>query len=215
MAGTLRVRRSRGALSGALLVLLGAWGGLIPFIGPYFHYAYTPDSAWTYTSGRLWLEVLPAVGALVGGMTVLVSRLRLMAMSGAWLAAVSGAWFVTGGTLATLWMSGAGPAQGTPVGGALTRAVEQIGFFTGLGAAVLFVAAAALGRLSVVSVRDARPGAHAKAVPVAAAKGTAGAGAARQPAAAAPAAGPAGTGDPADAATPRARDLMDAGAEAR
>ena len=42
MAGTLRVRRSRGALSGLLLVLLGIWGALIPFVGPYFHYAYTP-----------------------------------------------------------------------------------------------------------------------------------------------------------------------------
>ena len=43
----LRMRRSRGALSGFLLVLLGLWGALIPFIGPDFHYAYTPDAAWT------------------------------------------------------------------------------------------------------------------------------------------------------------------------
>jgi hypothetical protein len=42
MAGMLRVPRSRGALSGALLVLLGLWGGLIAFVGPYFHFAYTP-----------------------------------------------------------------------------------------------------------------------------------------------------------------------------
>jgi hypothetical protein len=45
MAGMLRVPRSRGALNGALLVLLGIWGGLIAFVGPYFHYAYTPDKA--------------------------------------------------------------------------------------------------------------------------------------------------------------------------
>jgi hypothetical protein len=43
MNGMLRVRRSRGVLSGLLLVLLGIWGALIPFIGPYFHYAFTPD----------------------------------------------------------------------------------------------------------------------------------------------------------------------------
>ena len=59
MNGMLRVPRSRGALSGVLLVLLGAWGALVPFIGPYFHFAYTPDSGWTYTQGRLWLEILP------------------------------------------------------------------------------------------------------------------------------------------------------------
>ena len=52
MNGMLRVPRTRGVASGFLLVLLGAWGALIPFIGPYFHFAYTPDTAWTYTVGR-------------------------------------------------------------------------------------------------------------------------------------------------------------------
>ena len=55
MAGMLQMRRSRGAFSGFLLILLGLWGALIPFVGPYFHYAYTPDKAWTYNTGRLWL----------------------------------------------------------------------------------------------------------------------------------------------------------------
>ena len=50
MTGMLRVPRSRGALNGGLLVLLGIWGGLIAFVGPYFHYAYTPDKAFTYTT---------------------------------------------------------------------------------------------------------------------------------------------------------------------
>jgi hypothetical protein len=155
MTGILRVPRSRGALNGALLVLLGIWGGLIPFVGPYFHYAYTPDSAWTYTTGRLWLTILPAVGTLVGGLILLTSALRPVALLGAWLAALSGAWFITGSALAALWTGGA-PAQGTPAGGTLARTVEQIGFFTGLGAVVLFLAAVALGRLSVVAVKDVR-----------------------------------------------------------
>jgi len=43
---------------------------------------------------------------------------------------------------------------GTPVGGTLTRVVEQIGFFAGLGVVIVFLAALALGRLSVVGVRD-------------------------------------------------------------
>jgi hypothetical protein len=34
--------------------------------------------------------------------------------------------------------------------------VEQIGFFTGLGIVIVLFAAMALGRLSVISVRDAR-----------------------------------------------------------
>lgn len=155
MTGLLWVPRSRGALSGTLLVLLGIWGGLIPFVGPYFHYAYPPDSAWTYTTARLWLEILPAIGTLAGGLIVLISALRPVAMAGAWLAALSGAWFVIGSALAALWTHG-GVAAGTPVGGTLVRTVEEIGFYTGLGVAVVFLAALALGRFSVVTVRDGR-----------------------------------------------------------
>src|SRR6266571_2679862 len=93
MAGMLKVSRSRGALSGVLLVLLAIWGGLIPLVGPYVHYAYTPDHAWRMTSGRLWLEILPAAGAFLGGLVLVASRLRPMALLGASLAAASGAWF--------------------------------------------------------------------------------------------------------------------------
>jgi hypothetical protein len=153
MSGMLRIPRSRGTLSGVLLVLLGAWGGLIAFIGPYFHYAYTPDSAWSYTSGRLWLEVLPGAGALVGGLIALASASRPVAMFGAWLAAISGAWFVLGAIIGRVW-AGSGLTAGTPVGGTLTRVVEQIGFFTGLGVVIVFLAALALGRLLVVGIRD-------------------------------------------------------------
>jgi hypothetical protein len=150
----LRVPRSRGALSGALLVLLGIWGGLIAFVGPYFHYAYTPATAWTYTTGRLWLEILPAAGAIIGGLIVGGSASRPVAIFGAWLAALSGAWFVLGGTLSTVWTTGGGVAVGHPVGGTLTRTVEQIGFFSGLGLVIVFLAAVALGRFTVIGVRE-------------------------------------------------------------
>ena len=59
MHSRVHIDRSKGTISGILLVLLGIWGGLIPFVGPIFGYAYTPDTAWTYTSGRLFLEILP------------------------------------------------------------------------------------------------------------------------------------------------------------
>lgn len=153
MSGMLQIPRRRGALSGVLMVVLGAWGGLIAFVGPYFHYAYTPDSAWSYTSGRLWLEVLPGAGALVGGLIALASASRPVAMFGAWLAAISGTWFALGTIIGHAW-AGSGLTAGTPVGGTLTRVVEQIGFFTGLGVVIVFLAALALGRLSVVGRRD-------------------------------------------------------------
>jgi hypothetical protein len=156
MAGMLRVPRSRGALSGALLVLLGLWGGLIAFVGPYFHFAYTPGTAWTYTSGRLWLEILPGAATVLGGLILLLSRVRPVAMFGAWLAAVAGAWFAVGRVLSPVWNSHGSVALGTPVGGTVTRALVELSYFTGLGVIIVFLAALSLGRLTVIGVRDAR-----------------------------------------------------------
>ena len=70
--GRLRMRRSRGAASGLLLVLLGSWGALIPFVGPYFDFAFTPDQAWVWTTARGWLEVLPGAVTALGGLLLLV-----------------------------------------------------------------------------------------------------------------------------------------------
>jgi hypothetical protein len=156
MNGLLRVPRSRGALTGAGLVLLGAWGALIPFIGPYFHYAYTPDTGWAYTSGRLYLEILPGVATLLGGFITGLSSFRHSALFGAWLAAFSGAWFALGTVLRPVWNgTGSGPSAGTPVGGTLLRVWEQVGFFTGLGVVIVLLAAVALGRFSVIGAREA------------------------------------------------------------
>ena len=87
---------------------------------------------------------------------MLVTRLRPVAMFGAWLAALGGAWFVVGSTVSPLWNKGAVSGIGSPVGGTIAQAAEQIGFFTGLGVVIVFVAAVVIGRLSVVAVRDAR-----------------------------------------------------------
>src|ERR1700722_6133276 len=156
MAGMLRVPRSRGALSGALLVLLGLWGALVPFVGPYFHFAYTPGTAWTYTSGRLWLEILPGAVTAFGGLILLASRVRPVAMFGAWLAALGGAWFAVGRVLSPVWNAQGTVLLGTPIGGTVTRALVELSYFTGLGVIIVFLAALSLGRLTVVGVRDAR-----------------------------------------------------------
>jgi hypothetical protein len=134
------------------LVLLGIWGALIPFVGPYFHFAYTPDQAWDATAGRLWLEIVPGVVALLAGLVVLLSGFRPAAVFGAWVAAVAGAWFAVGHLIAAA--SSNFPNAGTPVGGAARAALEQIGFFTGLGVVIVFVAAVALGRFTVIAASD-------------------------------------------------------------
>ncbi|MGW5375833.1 hypothetical protein ACWESM_10360 [Nocardia sp. NPDC003999] len=148
----LRIPRSRGALGGLAVLLLGLWGALIPFIGPYFGFAFTPDDPWVWTAARGWLQVLPGVAAIIGGLLMLASRNRLVASFGAWLAAAAGLWFVIGPILAdTLKIGDVGEPVATSD---LKRALLQLAYFYGLGALILFFAATSLGRLSVRSARD-------------------------------------------------------------
>jgi hypothetical protein len=165
MTAMMRVPRTRGVASGLLLILLGAWGALIPFVGPYFHFAYTPDTAWTWTWGRFFLEIVPGVAVALGGLILLISALRPVAMFGAALAAAGGAWFAVGPLLGPVWASsttlgvaGSIPSAlspGQPTGGPLHMVAEHLSFFIALGVVVVFLAALALGRLTVVGLRDA------------------------------------------------------------
>lgn len=152
--GRMWVPRSRGAITGFLLILLGLWGALIPFVGPYFSFSFTPDEVWTWTSARGWLEVLPGAVTVAGGILLLLSTHRAVASFGAWLAVLGGAWFIVGPTLAPVLHAG-DPGSPTATRPALA-AVQQLAFFDGIGAAILFLGAMAVGRLSLRSYRDVR-----------------------------------------------------------
>ncbi|MGH3437167.1 MAG: hypothetical protein ACRDRN_11950 [Sciscionella sp.] len=154
-SGVWRVPRSRGAFSGVLLVLLGVWGGLVPFWGPQFGYAYTPDTTWTFTWGRFFLEILPAAAAILGGLGLLSSANRLGGHMAGWLAAAGGLWFVVGPSLSLLWSGDQMPAGQPAAGSVIGRSVAEIGFFYGLGAVILLFAAMAIGRFSVIGAKEA------------------------------------------------------------
>jgi hypothetical protein len=150
----MRVPWTRGALSGVLLVILGAWAAIVPFIGPYLHFAYTPstNTAWIWTESRGWFEVASGAAAFAGGLLLLTSTNRAVAMLGSWLGIAGGAWLIVGPSLTEVLNKSIGtpdPASSTNV-----QALEELFFFYGVGALILFVASVALGRLSVQSIRD-------------------------------------------------------------
>ena len=150
--GTLHMPRSRGAVSGLLLLILGVWGALIPFIGPYFHFAYPPDQAWVWSTARAWLEVFPGVVTALGGFLLLISGNRATAMFGGWLAVIAGAWFVVGRTLASTLRLG---DVGQPIAATdAKRAVIEIASFSGLGALIVFLGGAVLARVTIRTARD-------------------------------------------------------------
>jgi hypothetical protein len=106
------------------------------------------------TAGRLWLEVVPGAVAFVGGLLLIGSASRAVGLWAGWLTAVAGAWFAIGPVISRLW-SNNGIQPGSPVGGStVSSVVEEIGFFTGLGVVIVFLAATALGRFSVIGLRE-------------------------------------------------------------
>jgi hypothetical protein len=163
MADVARIPRRRGGLCGLLLILLGAWGGLVPFIGPYFKFAFTPDKAWAYTSGRLYLSALPGAVALVSGLIIMATRSRTAGVLSGLLATVAGAWFIVGAAITDTVLGHTSINPGLPVVHAGANGgpspiwvfLEQLGFFVGVGALIIFFAAIAIGRFSLLSARDA------------------------------------------------------------
>jgi hypothetical protein len=144
--------RSRGAVIGLLLILLGAWGALVPFFGPNINWAYTTDPAWTWTTAKGWLEVLPGAVTVVGGLLVLGSGNRAGAMLGGWLAVFGGFWFVVGQAFAPTLAIG---DVGQPVASTdMKRAMLEVTYFTGLGALMTFLGGAVLARVAVQHARD-------------------------------------------------------------
>ena len=153
------IPRSRGAVCGVLLILLGLWGGVAPFIGAYIHFGFTPDKAWEYTSGRLYLSAIPGAAALVGGLMVLVTRNRAFGISGSVLGVLAGAWFVVGSGFVAAVLKNNSVSVGAPLQSASLTAtlqdyLESAALFFGLGVLILFVAALAIGRFSMLAAKD-------------------------------------------------------------
>jgi hypothetical protein len=156
------IRRSRGVVSGVALILLGVWGGLAPFVGPYFHFGYTPDKAWAYTTGRLYFSAIPGGAAILGGLVVTLTRSRVAGVLGGLLAALGGLWFVAGSGITFYLLKHTSISTGIPLGTATATGaytvrmyLETLALFGGVGALVIFFGAVACGRLSMIAMSDA------------------------------------------------------------
>ena len=151
-----RIPRSKGAFSGFLIILLGIWAGLVPFVGPYFHYAMHSNQHWQWFADRFWLEVLPAAVAVIGGFILMTGSTRASSMLGGLLALAAGLWFIVGVNVSILWNHGA-ITVGPPMGAHnITRMLEWIGFFYGVGALITMFSSYALGFLAALPIVDER-----------------------------------------------------------
>jgi hypothetical protein len=137
--------------SGALVMLLGAWAGIAPFVGPLFGYRMDSAAAWSWTTSRAELSVGPGVIAILGGLLLLTAGPRMFQRVGGLLAGVAGAWLVVGTSLMPIWTGSAIAFPNGTAGGlapSVLGAVEGIGFFYGVGVLIAGLAAYAIGALS-------------------------------------------------------------------
>jgi hypothetical protein len=157
MAGTTQIPRSRGSISGLFLILLGAWAGLIPLVGPYLNYGFTPNKTWDLTQGRLYLSVIPGAAVLLAGLVILMTRSRGIGGFFAFVAALAGVWFIAGAAIVELLPASLGSSitTGTPIGTTTQRVIlTALGFYAGVGALILFFASLVLGRFSIAAHKD-------------------------------------------------------------
>ena len=142
---------------GLLLVALGAWGAIVPFVGPEFGYPFPAGSdigSWEWTETTWQLSLLPGIGAIYGGLILLglLGSVRIAPALGALIALASGAWFVLGSEFSRLWTTP--PPDGT--GSDWMVIATNLGYHEGLGLAIVALSALALGMLALLPERTAK-----------------------------------------------------------
>ncbi len=88
---------------GILAVLLGAWGGIVPYVGPVFGYSSNGAGSWVWSLQHAVLYLIPGAAAVFAGLLLLgmvprswQGRGRLGGTFAGWLLILCGAWFVLG-----------------------------------------------------------------------------------------------------------------------
>jgi hypothetical protein len=110
-----RIRVSR-VVVGVLAIVVGAWGGLVPYIGHAISFSADGSTTWTWNLQHSLLYLLPGTVAVVGGSIAVLSawaghvhRFDLSRVSlpiVAILLGLSGIWFLLGASVWPIYYSG-------------------------------------------------------------------------------------------------------------
>ena len=147
-------------LLGVMLILLGAWGGIVAYVGPLFGYRMNPFSAWQWTDANWELHAAPGGAVVLGGLLLLVATPRALARLGAMLALLGGIWFVVGPLFASMWLGASSESQVAST--TLSQAARPLGYHYGTGMLIVAVAAYAWAVCAAYAHVVPYPGAPAR-----------------------------------------------------
>ena len=134
-------------LLGLLAILIGAWGGVVPYLGPTFGFHSTAAGSWFWNWQHALLYLIPGAATVLMGLWMWVLAARTRAGAGRFgsllaglLLLAAGAWFVLGPVVWPIFYSTAvfEPASAT------TNFLHQLGYNFGPGLII-----AALGGMTL------------------------------------------------------------------
>jgi hypothetical protein len=150
-------------LAGFLILVFGAWAGIVAFIGPIFGYAATFTGSWVWDTRHVYLWLIPgAVAAFLGLVLMLRSPLvsaglsRSLELFAGLVVACCGAWLVIG----PIAWRGIGGAVAFNPASPWRMFVNEVGYSFGPGAILVLLGGTVMGAVMVAERASARSGAY-------------------------------------------------------
>jgi hypothetical protein len=135
--------------AGVIALLVSAWGGIIPYVGPVFNYSGDGSGSWHWNLAHTVLALVPgALGVLLGlfviaeSRGVTVGRRRLSLAAAGTLLMICGAWFAIG-FLAWPVIANTGPYFVAATH--LRVLADEVGYGIGVGLILVFCGAYVVG----------------------------------------------------------------------
>lgn len=152
------MRTITGRMLGLFLVLLGAWGGIVAYVGPAIGYRMGSGPAWDWTTANWQLHAAPGAAVVLGGLLLLIASPTVLARFGAVLAMLGGMWLVVGPLFASMWLTDAETQIASITWSELLR---PLGYHYGTGLLIVAAAAYAWASCAALVRTTPYPGDHA------------------------------------------------------
>lgn len=143
-----RIGGSGIAMLGIATVVISAWGGIVPYVGPIFGYSADGAGSWHWNLAHAVLALVPGAVGVVAGLSMISSASRVrfglgrisLSMAGM-LAFLCGAWFVIGPVAWSAFESGRYFLAAPP----LNQLANEIGYSFGPGLVLALFGGEAIG----------------------------------------------------------------------